>query len=54
MIMDGSSGTTALLGMAGFVAGAQIEHGGEVWVLVETTADVAGCVACVRVPRTDR
>ncbi len=46
MIMDGSSGATALLGMAGFVAGAQIEHAGEVWILVETTADVAGCPAC--------
>ena len=46
MIMDGSSGATALLGMAGFVVGAQIEHAGEVWILVETTADVAGCVAC--------
>ena len=37
MNMDGSSGATALLGMDGSVAGAQIEHNGEVWILVETT-----------------
>ncbi len=46
MFSDGSSGATALLGMDGFVAGAQIEADGEVWICVETTADLAGCPAC--------
>ena len=46
MFIDGSSSATALLGMDGFVAGAQIEANGEVWISVETTADVVGCVAC--------
>ena len=46
MIMDGRSGATAVLGMGGFVAGDQLEVDGEVWILVETTADVAGCLGC--------
>ena len=43
---DRSSGATALLGMDGFVVLSQTEEDGEVWVLVETTADVAGCPSC--------
>lgn len=44
--MHGSEGATALLGMPGFVAGAQLVVDGEVWLRVETTAGVAGCAAC--------
>ena len=46
MIVDGSSSATALLGIDGFVVCAQIEADGEVWISVETTADVAGCPGC--------
>lgn len=46
MITERSAGATALLGMDGFVAGTQVEQDGEVWILVETTADVAGCPLC--------
>ncbi|MDP8929231.1 MAG: ISL3 family transposase [Actinomycetota bacterium] len=46
MGMHRSEGATALLGMDGFVVGAQLEVDGEVWLSVETTADVAGCEAC--------
>ena len=46
MFIDGSSSATALLGMDGFVASAQIEADGEVWIAVETILDVVGCVAC--------
>lgn len=45
-MIDGSSGATALLGMDGFVVGAQFERDGEVWVLVETTEVVVGCPGC--------
>lgn len=44
--MHRSQGATALLGMDGFVAGAQVEVDGELWVNVETTADVVGCEGC--------
>ncbi len=46
MGMHRSEGASALLGMDGFVVGAQLEVDGEVWLSVETTADVAGCEAC--------
>ena len=45
--MDDRSGdASALLGMDGFVVLSQTEEDGEVWVLVETTAGVAGCPSC--------
>jgi transposase len=44
--MHRSEGATALLGMDGFVAGAQVEVDGERWLAVETTAVVVGCDAC--------
>ena len=45
--MDDRSGdASALLGMDGFVVLSQTEEDGEVWVLVETTADLAGCPSC--------
>ncbi len=38
-----SEGATAtLLGMPGFVVGAQLEVDGEIWLQVETTAEVVG------------
>jgi len=43
---DRSSDASALLGMAGFVVLSQTEDDGELWILVETTADVAGCPRC--------
>ena len=43
---DRSSDASALLGMEGFVVLSQSEEGGELWVLVETTATVAGCPSC--------
>lgn len=46
MSMHRSDGATALLGLDGFVAGAQLEENGEVWILVETVDDVAGCPLC--------
>ena len=42
----GSSGATALLGMDGFVVLASIEEAGELFISVETTADVVGCGDC--------
>ena len=42
----GSSGATALLGMEGFVVLASIEEAGELFISVETTADVVGCGSC--------
>ena len=39
---DRSSDASALLGMDGFVVLSQIEEDGELYVLVETTATVAG------------
>jgi transposase len=44
--MHRSEGATALLGMDGFVVGAQVEVDGELWLKVETTDDVVGCDAC--------
>ena len=44
--MHRSEGASALLGMDEFVVGAQHEVDGEVWLAVETTADVVGCDAC--------
>ena len=45
--MDDRSGdASALLGMEGFVVLSQTEEDGECWVLVETTADAAGCPSC--------
>ena len=45
-MIDGSSGATALLGMDGFVVLAMTEEDGEMFISVETTADVAGCGSC--------
>ena len=39
MIVHGSEGATALIGLAGFVVGAHVLEDGEWWLLVETTAD---------------
>ena len=44
--MHRSQGASALLGLDGFVVGAQLEVDGEVWLSVETTADVVGCESC--------
>ncbi len=44
--MHRSQGATALLGMDGFVVGAQVDDGDELLVMVETTAEVVGCEAC--------
>ncbi|MEZ5312109.1 MAG: ISL3 family transposase [Microthrixaceae bacterium] len=41
-----SHGATALVGMAGFVVGAQALVDGEWWLHVETTASVVGCEDC--------
>lgn len=46
MDVDGSSGATALLGLGGLVVLAAIEHDGEVWLEVETTAVVMACPSC--------
>ena len=46
MLVHGSDGATALLGMGGFVVGAQMLEGGEWWLAVETTADRAWCPSC--------
>lgn len=43
---DRSSDASELLGIDGFVVLSQTQEDGEVWVLVETTADVAGCPHC--------
>lgn len=45
-MVDGSGGATALLGMDGFVVLVQHEVDGEIWMLVETTADFVGCPHC--------
>jgi transposase len=45
-VVNGSQGATALVGMAGFVVGAQERVEGEWWLYVETTADVVGCSGC--------
>ena len=41
-----SDGSAALLGMDGFVVIDSVEEDGELFVLVETTADVVGCPSC--------
>ena len=46
MGMHRSQGATALLGMDGFVVGAQVDGDGELLLMVETTADVVGCDGC--------
>ncbi len=46
MGMHRSEGATALLGMDGFVVGAQVEVDGELWLMVETSSEVVGCEAC--------
>jgi transposase len=46
--MHRSEGATALLGMEGFAVGAQAVGDGEVWLSVETSADVVGCDGCGR------
>jgi transposase len=43
---DRSGDASELLGMHGFVVLSQTEEHGELWILVETTADVAGCPRC--------
>lgn len=45
-MMHRSEGATTLVGMPGFVVGAQLEVDGEVCLHVETTLDVVGCSAC--------
>lgn len=44
--MHRSEGASALLGMDEFVVGAQQEVDGELWLAVETIADVVGCDGC--------
>jgi transposase len=46
VILHGSDGATALLGLDGFVVGAHELVDGEWWLLIETTADLVGCPAC--------
>lgn len=46
MKFNGSGGATALIGMSGFVVGAQVDVDGEWHLAVETTADRAACRAC--------
>ena len=38
-----SEDATALLGMGGFLVLSQLEEDGEVWILLETSADEASC-----------
>lgn len=45
-VIQGSRGATVLVGMAGFVVGAQELVAGELWLYVETTAEVVGCPGC--------
>ena len=45
-MVDGSSDATALLGMDGFVVLTMDRIEGEWWLLVETTATLAGCPDC--------
>ena len=46
MVKDSSQGVSALLGMPGMVVRAQTEVHRELWLVVETTAEVMGCVDC--------
>jgi transposase len=45
-VIQGSRGATALVGMPGFVVGAEQLVDGELWLHVETTADLMGCTEC--------
>lgn len=45
-MIQGSRGATVLVGMPGFVVGAQELVAGELWLYVETTVDVVGCPGC--------
>jgi transposase len=45
-MVDRSGGASALLGMAGFIVLASTDSDDELWLLVETVADVAGCPTC--------
>ena len=45
-VIQGSRGATALVGMPGFVVGAQELVDGELWLYVETATDVMGCLGC--------
>jgi transposase len=46
MTGDGIADATALVGLDGFVVGAQHHDGDQWWIAVETTATVAGCEVC--------
>lgn len=45
-VIQSSCGATVLVGMDGFVVGAQEIVDGELWLFVETTADVTRCASC--------
>ncbi|CAN5314496.1 hypothetical protein BH24ACT7_BH24ACT7_25810 [soil metagenome] len=45
-VIQASRGATVLVGMDGFVVGAQEMVDGELWLFIETTADVVGCGSC--------
>ena len=45
-MIDGSRGATALVGLPGFVVGAQELVDDEWWLFIETDADVVGCPDC--------
>ncbi|HSJ28627.1 MAG TPA: hypothetical protein VLB67_10475 [Acidimicrobiia bacterium] len=45
-LIQGSCGATVLVGMDGFVVSAQEIVDGELWLSVETTADVTGWASC--------
>ncbi|MEA2001148.1 MAG: ISL3 family transposase [Actinomycetota bacterium] len=45
-MIQGSRGATTLVGMPGFVVGAHDIVAGELWLYVETTADVVDCSEC--------
>jgi len=45
-VIQGSRDATALVGLPGFVVGAHQLVDGELWLYVETTADVVGCPRC--------
>lgn len=45
-VIQRSRGATVLVGLPEFVVGAQELVDGEVWLYVETTADLVGCRGC--------
>ena len=45
-VIQGSRGATVMVGMPGFVVGAQQLVDGELWLYVETTVEVVGCWGC--------